>query len=67
MRVFKEKVNSNVQFNFNNSTEISYWAKKLNIETVQLQQIFVSLGSSISKTIAYCNNELNLRKRQVSN
>ncbi len=62
MRAYKEKINPNVQFNFNKSTEISYWAKRLNMDAGRLQQIFEQLGSSISKTIAYCRNENNFAK-----
>lgn len=50
----KEKLNANVQVNFNKSTEISYWAKKLNMNEMELQRKFEEMGSSISKTIAFC-------------
>ena len=50
----KEKLNDNVQVNFNKSSEISYWAKKLNMNELELQKKFQEMGSSISKTIAYC-------------
>ena len=50
----KEKLNENVQVNFNKSPEISYWAKKLNMNEMELQKTFKEMGSSISKTIAYC-------------
>jgi len=50
----KEKLNSNVQVNFNGSTEIAYWSKKYNISQSLLQQIFQDNGFSMSKTIHYC-------------
>lgn len=52
--ITKEKLNSNVQVNFNGSREIAYWSKKYNISQDILQKIFEDSGSSISKTIAYC-------------
>ena len=50
----KEKLNANVQVNFNGSREIAYWSKKYNISQEILQQIFQNNGFSISKTINYC-------------
>ncbi len=50
---YQEKLNSNVQVNLNKSKEISYWAKKMNMNSAQLQKKFEELGS-ISRTIAYC-------------
>lgn len=53
VRIQKEKLNANISTNFNKSTEISYWAKKLNMSPFQLQKVFMEQGS-ITKTIAYC-------------
>ena len=52
---YQEKLNPNVQVNFNKSKEISYWAKKMNMDSLQLQKKFQEFGS-ISKTIAYCQS-----------
>jgi len=52
--ITKEKLNSNVQVNFNKSSEVAYWSKKYNISQEILQQIFADSGYSISKTINYC-------------
>jgi len=52
--IAKEKLNSNVQVNFNGSREIAYWSKKYNISQDILQKIFEDSGYSISKTINYC-------------
>lgn len=50
----KEKLNENIQVNFNGSREIAYWSKKYNISQDILQKIFADTGFSISKTINYC-------------
>jgi len=50
----KEKLNSNIQVNFNGSREVAYWSKKYNISQDILQKIFEDNGFSISKTINYC-------------
>jgi hypothetical protein len=52
--ITKEKLNNNVQVNFNKSAEVAYWSKKYNISQEILQQIFEDSGYSISKTINYC-------------
>ena len=39
-RLVKEKLNANVQVNFNKSQEVAYWAKKYNISQEILQQVF---------------------------
>jgi len=52
--ITKEKLNSNVQVNFNGSREVAYWSKKYNISQDILQKIFQDNGFSISKTINYC-------------
>ncbi|MFP5041065.1 hypothetical protein [Parasediminibacterium sp. JCM 36343] len=53
----KEKLNPNVQVNFNKSKEMAYWAKKLNLNAADLQKKFEEFGSSISHTIAYYRRE----------
>lgn len=50
---YQAKLNENIQVNFNNSKEMSYWAKKMNLDPLQLQKKFEEIGS-ISKTITYC-------------
>ncbi len=52
--IAKEKLNSNIQVNFNKSPEVAYWSKKYNISQDILQKIFEESGFSISKTINYC-------------
>ncbi len=51
------KVNNNTQINFNQSREIAYWAKKLNMTQEAFQQIFQDNDYSISKTLAACNRK----------
>ncbi len=53
----KEKVSENTQVNFNQSKEISYWAKKFNISPEAFQQIFQEHNNSISRTLAYCSGK----------
>jgi len=53
-RLVKEKLNPNVQVNFNKSPEVAYWSKKYNISQDVLQKIFEGTGYSISKTITWC-------------
>jgi hypothetical protein len=47
----KEKLNENVQVNFNHSKEIAYWSKKYNISPATFQKVFEQSGYSISKTL----------------
>ncbi len=47
----KEKINQNVQVNFNQSKEIAYWAKKYNVSPIIFQKAFEQSGYSISKTL----------------
>ena len=54
----KEKVNDNLQINFNHSKEIAYWAKKFNISSESFQQIFQNNNYSITKTLAFCNSRM---------
>lgn len=53
MNISKEKLDSNIQVNFNKSKEVDYWAKKLNISSIELQKKFEQFDFSISKLIAY--------------
>ena len=55
-RFIKEKLNPDVQVNFNKSQEVAYWAKKYNISQEILQKVFEDSGYSISKTISWCLN-----------
>jgi hypothetical protein len=55
----KEKIGSNIQKNFNSSTEIKSWSKKYNIAVDEIRQIFADCGNSISKTLE------TLRQRQL--
>ncbi len=52
----KEKLNQNVQVNFNRSQEIAYWAKKHNVEPTLFQKIFQQNGNSVTKTLSIINN-----------
>ena len=56
--LIKEKLSENVQVNFNHSKEILYWSKKYNISPEQFQKTFKENGYSISKTLAFCNQNL---------
>jgi hypothetical protein len=60
-RVAKEKLNTNVQVNFNKSQEVAYWSKKYNISQEVLQKIFEGTGYSISKTISWCVSQAQQR------
>ena len=51
MTLTKEKLNENVQVNFNHSKEIAYWSKKYNVSPVMFQKAFEQSGYSISKTL----------------
>jgi len=51
----KEKLNENVQVNFNHSKEIAYWAKKNNISPQLFQKAFKDSGYSIAKALELCN------------
>jgi hypothetical protein len=55
-RAYKQKLHSNVQINFSRAGEISYWAKKLNIESHELQKQFEHFDFSMSKVIAHYQN-----------
>ena len=46
-----EKIRTNTQRNFLASKEITYWSKKYNTSIAEIQQIFETTGSSISKTL----------------
>ena len=52
----KEKLNENVQVNFNHSKEIAYWSKKYNISPATFQKAFQESGYSISKTLQLLQN-----------
>lgn len=54
MATFKrnEKKSENIQVNFNQSKEISYWTKKYNISLEAFQQLFKEYGYSISRLLA---------------
>jgi AraC-like DNA-binding protein len=47
----KEKIGSNIHQNFNTSPEIQAWSKKYNTSISEIERIFKSSGSSISKTL----------------
>ena len=51
MTTVKEKLNDNVQVNFNYSQEIAYWAKKYNVSPEVFQKAFQESGYSILKTL----------------
>jgi hypothetical protein len=51
MTLSKEKLNENIQVNFNHSKEIAYWSKKYNTSPVIFQKAFEQSGYSISKTL----------------
>lgn len=51
----KEKINENVQVNFNHSKEITHWAKQYKITPSQFQKAFEESGHSIAKTLQLCN------------
>lgn len=55
MTLSKEKLNENVQVNFNHSKEVAYWSKKYNISPAVFQKAFEQSGHSISKTLEICN------------
>ena len=57
--VVKEKLSDDVQVNFSHSKEIAYWAKKYNIPPHLFQRVFNESGNSISKTLAFCNQNFN--------
>jgi len=50
--VTKAKVNENIQVNFNQSKEVTYWAKKYNVTPVEFQQMFKEAGYSIARLMA---------------
>ncbi len=50
--ITKAKKSENIQVNFNESKEITYWAKKCNISTEAFQQLFKDSGYSISRLLA---------------
>ena len=52
IRQTKQRVNENVQVNFNQSQEIAYWAKKYNVSPAIFQKAFEENGRSIPKTLA---------------
>ena len=56
MTPIKEKLNENVQVNFNHSKEIAYWSRKYNISPFMFQQAFQQSGYSISKTLQLLQN-----------
>jgi hypothetical protein len=62
LRQRKERVNENVQVNFNQSSEIAYWAKKYNVSPAIFQKTFEETGGSITKTLTLC---MQGRKRYV--
>ncbi len=45
------KPGSNIQHNFNISSDIAYWAIKYNTSIDEIQKIFTESGNSVSKTI----------------
>jgi hypothetical protein len=47
----KAKIGSNIEQNFNSSTEIHSWSKKYNTPIDEIQKIFEDSGNSISKTL----------------
>lgn len=53
-RQVKERVNENVQVNFNQSQEIAHWARMYNVSPAIFQKTFEENGRSIPKTLAYC-------------
>jgi ABC-type tungstate transport system permease subunit len=55
MLITKEKLNENVQVNFNHSKEIAYWSKKYNISPEIFKKAFEQAGHSISKTLQLCS------------
>jgi len=59
MALGEERLNDNVQVNFNHSKEISYWSKKYNISPEMFRKAFEESGYSISKTLQLCNEGLN--------
>ena len=58
MLITKEKLNENVQVNFNHSKEIAYWSKKYNISPETFKKAFEQSGYSISKTLQLCNEKM---------
>jgi Protein of unknown function (DUF3606) len=58
MTQVKEKLNENVQVNFNHSKEIAYWAKKYNISPATFQKAFEQSGYSVSKALQLCSGGL---------
>ena len=50
----KAKTNENVNVNFNQSTEIAYWAKRYNISPELFKKTFEETGYSVSKTLSIC-------------
>jgi hypothetical protein len=57
MERFKQKMNKNIQVNFNGSQEIAYWAKKHNVEPTLFQKIFQQNGNSVVKTLSIINHK----------
>ena len=51
MTLAKEKLNENVQVNFNHSKEVAYWIKKYNITPATFQKAFEQSNYSIAKTL----------------
>jgi hypothetical protein len=55
MATFIRREKTTTAANFNNLTEINFWAKRLEVTPEEFKKIFTACGQSISATIAECN------------
>lgn len=52
-KAHKAKLNKDIRVNFNTSSEIAYWSKKLQVSKEKLQLTFERFGYSMSETIRH--------------
>jgi len=62
MTIAKEKLNENVQVNFNHSKEIAYWSKKYNTDPSIFKKAFEQSGYSVPKTLQLLQANNNIVK-----